>query len=153
MFLLSHLFYNVHSELIWLIEFQNKMTIVIIGFFAFWIYLRFMKYRFETCRLGRYWFRLFTRPWLDTDIHNKHFICLQGVFKTSLRHVFKTSSRHVFKTSSRHVFKASARRLQSNNVSSPKTTSRRLQDVLWDVFKMFPRRLQDVYARRLEHVL
>ena len=31
-FLLSHLFCNVHFELIWLTEFQNKTNIEIIGF-------------------------------------------------------------------------------------------------------------------------
>ena len=55
---------------------------------------------------------------LDTDIPSKYFACLHNVFKTSSRHVFKTSSRHVFKTSSR--------RLQRNNFSSSKTSSRRL---------------------------
>ena len=45
----------------------------------------------------------------------------------------KTSSRHVFKTSSRNVFKTSSRRLQRNNFSSSKTSSRHLQDVLEDV--------------------
>ena len=54
---------------------------------------------------------------LDTDIPSKYFACLHNVFKTSSRHVFKTSSRHVFKTSSR--------RLQRNNFSSSKTSSRR----------------------------
>ena len=66
---------------------------------------------------------------LDTDIPSKYFACLHNVFKTSSRHVFKTSSRHVFKTSSRHVFKTSSRRLQRNNFSSSKTSSRRLQDI------------------------
>ena len=56
LFLLSHLFCNVHSELIWLIEFQNKMNIVIIGFFTFWIYLRLMKCRLRHIDL------------LDTDL-------------------------------------------------------------------------------------
>ena len=46
------------------------------------------------------------------------------VIKTSSRYAFKTSSRHVFKTSSRHVFKTSSRRLQRNNFSSSKTSSR-----------------------------
>ena len=97
-----------------------------------------MKYRFV---------RFVSGPWLDTDIPSKHFVYLQGVFKTSSRHVFKTysrhvlkaSSRHVFKTSSRHVFKTSSRCLQHNNFSPSKTSSRRLQDAiktyLQDVFK------------------
>ena len=40
---------------------------------------------------------------LDTDITNKHFICLQNVLKTSSRYVLKTSSRHIFKTSSKRL--------------------------------------------------
>ena len=64
---------------------------------------------------------------LDTDIPNKQSICLQDVLKTSSRHFFKTSSRYIFKTSSK--------RLQRNNFSSSKTSSRHLQDVLRDVFK------------------
>ena len=43
-----------------------------------------------------------------------------------------------FKTSSRHVFKTSSRRLQRNNFSSSKTSSRCLQDV----FKTSSRRLR-----------
>ena len=64
---------------------------------------------------------------LDTDIPSKYFACLHNVFKTSSRHVFKTSSRHVFKTSSI--------RLQCNNFSSSKTSSRRLgrRNVCWVV--------------------
>ena len=67
---------------------------------------------------------------LDTDIPSKHFVCLQDVFKMSWIHVLKKSWR----------------RLQRNNFSSFKTSSRRLQDVLWDVFKTSLktwRRLQD----------
>ena len=37
---------------------------------------------------------------LGTNISSKHFVCLQDVLKTFLRHVFKTFSRYVFKTSS-----------------------------------------------------
>ena len=58
---------------------------------------------------------------LDRDIPSKYFACLHNVFKTSSRHVFNTSSR----------------RLQRNNFSSSKTSSRRLQDV----FKTSSRRL------------
>ena len=82
---------------------------------------------------------------LDTDIPSKYFVSLHSVFKTSSRYVFKTSSRHVFKTSSR--------RLQCNNFLSSKTSSRRLQNV-------FARRLQDVLEdlkllrwRRVEDVV
>ena len=111
-----------------------------------------MRYRFV-----RYWFKFAGRPWLNTDIPSKHFVCLQDVFKTSSRHVFKTSSRHVFKTSSR--------RLQRNNFSSSKTSSRRLARGLENVFKTSSRRLgrrkivtlktcwrrlQDMSWRRLE---
>ena len=59
---------------------------------AFWIRLRFVKYRFVRYRFVRYWFRFVSRPWLDTDIPSKHFVCLQDVFKTCLQDVFKTSS-------------------------------------------------------------
>ena len=61
---------------------------------------------------------------LDTDIPSKYFACLHNVFKTSSRHVFKTSSR----------------RLQRNNFSSSKMSSRRLATI----FRL-PRRLQDVF--------
>ena len=65
---------------------------------------------------------------LDTDIHNKYFVCLQNVLQTSSRHVFKTSWRH----------------LQRSNFSSFKTSPRLLQDVfkryLQDVFETFSRR-------------
>ena len=62
---------------------------------------------------------------LDGDISTKYFAYLHNVFKTSSRHVFKMSSR----------------RLQRNNFSSSKTSSRRLQDVLQDVFNASSRRL------------
>ena len=78
---------------------------------------------------------------LDTDITSKNFVCLRDVLKTSSRYVFKTSSRHVFKTSSRLVFETSWRRLQRNNFSSSKTSSRRLARGLENVFKMPSRRL------------
>ena len=53
-----------------------------------WIRLRFMKYRFV-----RYWFKYVSRPWLDTDIPSKHFVCLLDVLKTCLQDAFKRSSR------------------------------------------------------------
>ena len=62
---------------------------------------------------------------LDTYIPSKYFAYLHNVFQTTSRHVFKTTSRHVFKTS--------LRRIQRNNFSSSKTSSRCLQDVLEDV--------------------
>ena len=94
---------------------------------------------------------------LDTEIPDKHFVCLQDVLKTSSRHFFKTSSRHVFKTSSRHVLKTSSRpvfkspwrRLQRNNFSS----SRRLQDVLENKKWLRWRRIEDVFKTCLEAVL
>ena len=58
---------------------------------------------------------------LDTDITSKNFVCLWDVSKASSRYVLKTSSRHVFKTS--------GRRLQRNNFSSFKMSSRCLQDM------------------------
>ena len=82
-----------------------------------------MKYSFLRYRFARYWIRFVSRPWLDTNIPSKSFVCLQDVFKRSSRHVFKTSSR----------------RLERKNFSSSKTSWRRLQDVfktcLQDVFK------------------
>ena len=94
---------------------------------------------------------------LDTEIPDKHFVCLQDVLKTSSRHFFKTSSRHVFKTFSRHVLKTSSRpvfkspwrRLQRNNFSS----SRRLQDVLENKKWLRWRRIEDVFKTCLEAVL
>ena len=61
------------------------------------------------------------------------------------RRVFKTSWRHIFKTSSRHVFKTSSRRLQRNNFSSSKTSSRSLGRCKIVVLKTCWRRLQDVF--------
>ena len=74
---------------------------------------------------------------LDRDIPSKHFVCLQDVLKTSSRHVFKTSWR----------------RLQRNNFSSSKTSSRRLEGVLREVLRTSSRFLQDVFARRSQDVL
>ena len=79
---------------------------------------------------------------LDRDIPSKHFVCLQDVFKKSSRHVFKTSSRHVFKTS--------WRRLQRNNFSSSKTSSRRLGRRKIVILKTCWRGLQDMSSRRLQ---
>ena len=105
---------------------------------------------------------------LGTDITTKHFVCLQDVLKASSRYVFKTFSRHVFKTPSRHAFKMSWRRLQHNNFSSSKTSSRRLGRSLENVFNTSSRRLgrrkivtlktcwrrpQDMSWRRPEDVL
>ena len=84
---------------------------------------------------------------LDTDITSKHLACLGDVLKTSSRYVFKTSSRHVFKTSSRHVFKLFRRRLQRNNFSSSKTSSRRLGRRKIITLKTYWRRLQDTSSR------
>ena len=56
------------------------------------------------------------------------------------------------------VFKTSWRRLQSNTfrlhfpIRLPKTSSRRLQDVLQDIFKTFSRRLAITSSRRLQDV-
>ena len=42
---------------------------------------------------------------LDTDISSNHFVCLQGVLKTSSRHFFKKWLQDVFNTSFEDVFK------------------------------------------------
>ena len=42
---------------------------------------------------------------LDTDISSKHFVCLQGVWKTTSRHVFKKWFQDVFNTFFEDVFK------------------------------------------------
>ena len=97
---------------------------------------------------------------LDTDIPSKQFACLQDVLKTSSRHVFKTSSRHVFETSSRHVFntssrhffKTSWRRLQRNNFSSSKTSSRRLGRQKIVTLKTCWRHAEDVFKTCLQDV-
>ena len=89
---------------------------------------------------------------LDTDIPSKYFLSFHSAFKTSSRHVFNTSSRYVFKTSSR--------RLQRNNVSSSKTSSRRLARCLQYVFKTSSRRfcktsssvVEDIKLLRWRHV-
>ena len=77
---------------------------------AFWVCLRFVRYRFVKCRFAR------------SKIYTFRFVCFQDVLKTSSRYVFKTSSRHVFKTSSR--------RLGRRKIVTLKTCWRRLQDVL-----------------------
>ena len=70
---------------------------------------------------------------LDTDIPSKKFVCLHNVFKTSSRHVLKTSWR----------------RLQRNNFSSSKTSSRRLARGLENIFKTSSRRLCETSSRSL----
>ena len=75
------------------------------------------------------------------DTYTFRFVCYRYLGFFFLQGVLKMSSRHVFRTSSRHVSKTSSRRFQHNNISSPKTSSRRLQVVLWDV----SRRFQDVF--------
>ena len=98
---------------------------------------------------------------LDTDIPSKYFVCLHNVFKTSSRHVFKTSSRHIFKTSSRHVFNTSSRHIfntssrrpQRNNLSSSKTSSRRLEDVFKMFWKMSNCYAEGVLKTSSRHVL
>ena len=63
--------------------------------------------------------------------------------------VSKTSWRRLQDMSLSHVFKTSSKRLQRNNFLSSKTSWRHLEDV----FKTFSRRLEHVFARRLEDVL
>ena len=91
---------------------------------------------------------------LDTDIPTKYFVCLHNVFKTSSRHIFKSSSRHTFKKSSRHVFKTSSRHVfKTSSRHVFKTSSRHFQDVFSVTIFCLPRRLKDVFARRLQDVL
>ena len=80
---------------------------------------------------------------LDTDIPSKHFLCLQGVSKTSSRHVFTTCLEAVFSVT---IF----------------LLPRRLEHVLGDVFKQDAledeqllrwRRVKDVYKTCLQEVL
>ena len=118
---------------------------------------------------------------------SKYFVCLHNVFKTSARHVFKTSSRHVFKTCLQEVFsvkifhlprslarclhdalKLSSRSLARRKIVTPKTCSRRLQDMSWRCLeglfktnkyllgsssKTPSRRLVKTFWRRFEDVL
>ena len=88
--------------------------------------LRFVKYRFMRYRFVRYWFR----PWLDTDIPSKHFVCLQDVFKMSSRRYQDMPSI----------------RLQD-------MLSRRLQDVFSITIFRLPIRLEDVFKTYLQDVL
>ena len=108
-----------------------------------------MKQKFVRYRFIRYWFRLFDRPWSDTNIPCKHFPCLQDVFKTPSKHVFKTYSRHAFKMSSRPP--------QHNNFSFYKMLSkhiwRRLQDVFEDEKLLCSRCVEDFFKKCLEDVL
>ena len=53
----------------------------------------------------------------------------------SSRHLQDMSSRHLQDMSSRRLQDMSSRRLHRNNFLSSKTSSRRLQDVLRDIFK------------------
>ena len=95
---------------------------------------------------------------LDTDldllykgIPSKRFVCLQDVLKMYWRYW-----RYVFKTSSRHVLEMSRRRLQHNNFSSYKTSSRSLvrclQDVLEDEKLLRWRSVEDFFKTCLEDV-
>ena len=103
-------------------------------------------------RFVRYWFRFVSRPWLDTDIPSKHFLCLQDVFKT-LQDMFsrrlqnmssKTSWRRfarclqdIFKMYLQDFFKTSSGRLGRRKTVTLKTYWRGFQDLPW-------RRLQDL---------
>ena len=114
-----------------LLKFQNKRNSEIIGF-----YLIHFEFALELSDIDLWNIDLLNNhlDFLDTDVPSKYFVCLDSVLKTFSRCVFNTSSRQVFKTSSKHVFKASSRRLQDNNFSSAKTSSRCfgrcIQDVL-----------------------
>ena len=87
--------------------------------------------------------------------------CLQGIFKTCLQGVFKTCLQDVLKTCLQDVFKKCLNQdvLQDFFSVTIFRLLRRLQDVLWDVFKKSSRRLQDVLEdekllrwRRVEEV-
>ena len=64
-------------------------------------------------------------------------------------------SKHllVFKTSWRHVLKTTSTRLQRNNFSSSKTSSKRLEDVLEDEKLLSWRHFKVVFKTCLEDVL
>ena len=126
--------------------------------------LRFVKHRFMRYRFIRYWFRLVSRPWLDTDIPSKHFVCLQDVFKMSSRRYQDMPSMRLQDMLSRRlqdvfsitifrlpirledVFKTSSRRIC-------KTSSRRLQDILEDKKLLRWRHVEDVFKTCLQDVL
>ena len=74
-----------------------------------------------------------------TDIHSKHFVCLQEVLKTSSNYVFESSSRHVFKTSWRP--------LQCNTFLSSNTSSRCLERQKFITLKTCWKHLQDMSWR------
>ena len=74
---------------------------------------------------------------LDTDIHSKYFVCLQGLLNASSRHVFKRSWRRLqrnnfasFKTFSRRLCKTCLRRLEDALKTSWKTKNCYAEDVL-----------------------
>ena len=122
-----------------------------------------MKYR-----LVRYTFRFVKSQDKYTDIPSKYFVCLHKIFKRSSRHVFKTSSRRLQRNNFSSS-KTSSRRLQDVLEDVKLLRWRRVEDVfktcLQDVFKTclqdvfsvtifrLPRRLQNVFARRLQDVL
>ena len=74
---------------------------------------------------------------LDTDIPNKHFVCLQEVLKTSSRHAFKMPSRlarclrDIFERCLQDVFKTFSRRLGRRKIVTLKTCWRGLQEMSW----------------------
>ena len=134
-----------------LLEFQNKITIEIIEF-----KLLCFRFALDASHIDLWDIDLLYADLdlVDTDVSSKHFVCLQDIFKTSSRHVSKMSLRYVFKTSylqdmssrrfvfktclqdvSRHLLKTSWRRLQRNNFSSSKTSSKGLGRCIQDVFK------------------
>ena len=89
-----------------------------------WILHRFMKYRFVRHRLGKYWFRFVSRPWLDADIPSKYFfLSPRRLQDMSARSIFKTFlktkncyAEEVLKTSSRHVLNTFSRRLEDRQM-------------------------------------
>ena len=80
------------------------------------------------------------------------FLVFQDVFNVTLfifQDVFKTSSRRHQDVFAIRLPKASSKRLQDVLQDVFKAFSRRIQDILQDVFKTPSTRLQDVFARRL----
>ena len=88
----------------------------------------------------------------NIDLLDEHLDLVDKITPLNILFVSKTFCRHLQDMSSRRlqdmpwrclqdVFKTSSRRLQRNNFSSSKTSSRCLQDVLREVLKKSSRRL------------
>ena len=155
-FLLPDLFCNVDFEFSWfhntnqsseililknemLLEFQNKKNNKIIKF-----WLMHFGFVLDSSDIDLWNIDLIDTHisiQIDTDISNKHFVCLQDILKASSRHVFKMSERRL--QHNHFVFKPSWKTKYCYAEDVLKSSSRHN-------LKSFSRRVLKTFSRRLE---